>query len=465
MLLGGPNRAMYRPLQRIVHLSRQAAKPRAVGASGVVIGFAGLIVIGTALLSLPIARQPGTDWSLVESLFTAVSAVTVTGLTVVDTGTHWSRLGQEVILALIQAGGLGIMTASMLILIVLRRPVSFRDRFELAELSRAAHIRNVYGLVLLTVAVTAVLESLGALAIGFELGTFSGNHAAWWPSTFVAISAFNNAGFDVFSGQAGLVPFARTPVLLAFIEILVITGGVGVLVIIDVATKRHWRSLTLNTKVVLAAYLVLLVLGFVGILGAEFGNPRTLGPLSLPDRFSNAFFHSVMARTAGFNTLNVAAYQEGTLFLTMLLMFIGGAAGSTAGGIKVSTAAIVLLATWSGIRGQDKASGFGRRIGNVLVYRALAVVSLSMLTVAAATMVLTISEGVEFKRILFEVISAFGTVGLSTGITPTLSIVGKITIIGVMFVGRLGPLSLAYFLAERAREPAYELPEGHITVG
>lgn len=454
---------MYRPLAGVVLLGKQVATPPStIGVSGVALGFAVLIVLGTVVLSLPMSRAPGQGWDLLDALFTATSAVCVTGLVVVDTGTHWSPLGQAVILGLIQ---LGVMTASMFILIILRRPISFRDRFELREAAQPGNIRSVAGILWATVLLSVILEMLGAAALWYRLGGLEGNHEALWFGVFHSVSAFNNAGFDLTGNFASLTPFNGDPAILLIVAALVILGGLGALVLIDLLNKRSWKALATHSKIVLCTSGILLAVGFAGILGAEYTNANTLGALGLVDKLTNAFFHSAVARTAGFATLDMGQLNDETQFLYMALMYIGGASGSTAGGIKVTTLAVLVLATLTSIRGYEHASAFGARIGHRLVYRALAMATLALAVVFVATMVLMVTEHFLFRQMLFEVVSAFATVGVTTGITPDLSVAGKLTIIIVMYLGRLGPLTLAYALAQRAREPSYQFPERDVGIG
>ncbi|HLF04673.1 MAG TPA: potassium transporter TrkG, partial [Dehalococcoidia bacterium] len=279
----------------VVLLGKQVATPPAtIGVSGIALGFAVLIVLGTVALSLPMSRAAGQRWDLLDAFFTATSAVCVTGLVVVDTATHWSTVGQGVILGLIQLGGLGVMTASMFILIILRRPISFRDRFELREASRPGNIRSVAGLLWATVLLTVVLEALGAAALWYRLGGLEGNPEALWFGVFHAISAFNNAGFDLTGNFASLAPFSGETVILLILALLAILGGFGALVLIDLLTKRSWKRLAPNSKMVLCTSGILLAVGFAGILFAEFANDNTLGALGLVDRLTNAFFHSAV---------------------------------------------------------------------------------------------------------------------------------------------------------------------------
>jgi trk system potassium uptake protein TrkH len=449
-----------------VDLAQHAvASPRTIGINGVALGFAILILLGAALLSLPAARAPGYEWHFLDTLFTATSAVCVVGLVVVDTAGHWSTFGQGVILAMIQLGGLGVMIASVFILIVLRRPISFRDRFEISEISRAGGIRSVAGFIWATVLLTILFELLGAAALWYRLRGAHGEDDALWKGLFYSVSAFNNAGFDLVPRFVGMAAYNRDPVVLMIMALLVVFGGLGALVLMDLLSKRSWKALSQHSRLVLVASAGLLALGFFGILVTEFSNPATMGRMDLADKVVNALFHSVISRTAGFDSLHVSGFRDETQFLVMALMYIGGATGSTAGGIKVTTLAVLVLAMVAAVQGYEHASGFGARFPHRLVYRALSVATLALLVIFVATLVLTITEAFRFSQVLFEVVSAFATVGLSTGITPDLSVVGKATIIVVMYLGRLGPLTLVYALAQRAREPSYSLPEREIGIG
>ncbi len=449
-----------------MELGRQAiTPPRTIGVHGVAWGFAGLILLGAILLSTPWALAPGARWDILTAFFTATSAVCVVGLTVVSTGTHWSPFGQAVILALVQLGGLGVMIASMFILLILRRPISFRDRFEMREVSRAGGIRSVGGFIWATVLLTLAFEALGAAALWYRMGGLDGNPSAIWFGVFHSVSAFNNAGFDLMPNFIGMAQYARDPLVLTALALLAVLGGLGALVLMDLVSKRSWNGLSQNSRLVLTISGALLILGFAGILVTEFTNPATLGGMGLVDKMVNAMFHSVVARTAGFDSLHVGNLKDETQFLLMGLMYIGGASGSTAGGIKITTMAVLVLATLAAVQGYEHASAFGARFGHRLVYRALSVAVLSLLVIFVATFVLTITETVLFREALFEVVSAFATVGLTTGITPDLSMTGKVIIILVMYVGRLGPLTLAYVLAQRVREPSYQLPERDIGIG
>ncbi len=456
----------WRPAARVVRVKgRHKGSPWTIGVSGVVFGFMALILAGTVLLSLPASRIPGQPLNILDSFFTSTSAVCLVGLVVRDTATYWSTFGEGVILALIQLSGLGIMISTTLILVILRRPVSFRDTFDIYELSSKGGIRRVSNLVWLTLFVTFFLELLGAVALWFRFRHVYPDADAWWSAAFHSVSAFNNAGFDITGKFSSLMPFSHDPVLLGVIALLIVAGGISVLVLADMAVKRSWRKLTPNSRIVLLGTLVLLVIGFGGFLLSEYGNSKTLGSFSTQDKLSNSLFQSVTTRTAGFNSIPIADMEDQGLFLSMALMFIGAATGSTAGGIKIGTFAVLVLSTWAAVKGYRHASAFGWRFSHRLVYRALAIAALSAAVIFLGTLVLTITEEFAFSHLLFEVVSAFGTVGLTAGVTPDLSIVGKLTIIVIMFIGRLGPLTLAYVLAQSARERSYDLPENDIAIG
>jgi len=422
----------------------------------IVVGFAGLIAAGTVLLSLPFATASGAWTSPVTALFTATSAVCVTGLVVVDTATHWSPFGQVVIYLLIQLGGFGIATSSTLLLVLaIGRRTGLRDRLLVAESTGLADLGSIVPLLRRIALFTIAAQAIGAavlfvnrLAAGAD--PLSG---AWW-SVFHAASALNNAGFDVTGDFRSLTGYAEDPVVLGTIGCLIVVGGLGYAILADVGAKRRWRRMALETKVVLASSLVLLVGGalFVGL--AEWSNPATLGGLPPGSRVLNATFLSVTARTAGFNSVDTAVLLPHTLFLVMGLMFVGGASGSTAGGIKVNSVGVILVAVTSVARGSPSATAFGRRIPHEVVYRALAVATLGAVIVFGGTLAVEVTTDRELVSVLFEAVSAFGTVGLSMGITPELPDPALVVLTVVMFAGRLGPLTLVLALAARARPVA-----------
>jgi len=432
--------------------------------------FAVLISVGTLLLMLPPAAADGEATRFVDALFTATSAACVTGLVVVDTANHWSPFGQVVIMMLIQFGGFGIMAGSTLLLFLFLRRTTLRDRVLVQESLGGMQLGTVTTLVKRIAIFTIVCELIGAviLSIAFMAGPEAGPRwhplGIWW-GIFHAISAFNNAGFDLTGGFQSLIPFRDDWVVLLTHGILLVLGGLGFAIVGDAIVMRRWSRMALETKLVISTTLALLVGGTVLIGLIEWSNPLTLGAMPAEQRVLNAFFESATLRTAGFTALDTGALVESTLFVVMALMFIGGASGSTAGGIKVNTFAVLLIAIASTVKGEPSATAFGRRIKHAIVYRALAVLILSIGFVFLVGLGLTLTTDATFVQTLFEAVSAFGTVGASTGITPELSDPARLITSVAMFVGRLGPLTLVLALAARAHPVSYRPAVETVRIG
>lgn len=446
---------------------RRHLRPPMPAALVLVYGFAVMIAIGTVLLLLPIANQAREVTPFLTALFTATSAVCVTGLAVVDTGTYWSGFGQVVILLLVQAGGFGFMTSSTLLLfLAVGRRTRLRDRVLMQEASGTTELGSVVPLVRRVALFTLTLEAAGALilTIGFVLHGEASSRSVWW-GIFHSVSAFNNAGFDLMGDFRSLSAFAEAWPILATLGTLVVFGGLGFAIVGDVTGKRSWVRLALETKVVLLTTLALLVGGAVLVGFLEWNNPATLGSMPPPARVLNALFESVTLRTAGYTTVDTGALHESTLFLAMALMFIGTASGSAGGGIKVNTFAILLIAIASTARGFPSAIAFGRRVPHAVVYRAISVALLSIAFVFVTAFGLEIVGRATFVASLFEAVSAFGTVGLTTGITPGLGASAQLLLVVAMFVGRLGPLTLALALAARERRISYRPAVETIRIG
>ncbi len=458
-----PQQFTVRPPRRL----RKAPSP----AVSLLVLFVVLISVGTLLLMLPIAAADGQATRFVDALFTSTSAVCVTGLVVFDTATHWSPFGQVVILLLIQLGGFGIMAGSTLLLFLfLRRRTSLRDRILVNESLGGLELGTVTQLVTRIAIFTIVCEVAGAivLSIAFMAGPEAGPPwhpmGVWW-GIFHSVSAFNNAGFDLTGGFQSLLPFRDDWIVLLGHGVLLMLGGLGFAIVGDAMIKRRWSRLALETKLVLVATAGLLVLGTVLIGFTEWNNPATLGALPSEQRLLNAFFEAATLRTAGFTALDTGAFVESTLFVVMALMFIGGASGSTAGGIKVNTFAVLVIAIASTVRGEPSATAFGRRIKHAIVYRALAVTMLSIAFVFLIGLGLTLTTDASFLDTLFEAISAFGTVGATTGITPELTDPARLIAAFGMFVGRLGPLTLVLALAARAHRVSYRPAVESVRIG
>ena len=440
-------------------------------AASLLILFTVLITVGSGLLMLPIATNDGSATRFIDALFTATSAACVTGLTVLDTATHWSPFGQVVILLLIQVGGFGIMAGSTLLLFLfIRRRTTLRDRVLVQESLGGLHLGSVTSLVKRIAIFTIVCEVIGAivLSIAFTSGPEAGPPGdplgIWW-GVFHSISAFNNAGFDLTGDFRSLTPFVDDWIVLLTIGTLLTAGGLGFAIVGDAIGRRRWGRMALETKLVLLTTGSLLIGGAALIGFTEWSNAATLGALPAEQRLLNAFFESATLRTAGFTALDTGAFAEATLFVVMALMFIGGASGSTAGGIKVNTFSVLLIAIASTVRGQPSAQAFGRRIQHAIVYRALAVALLSVAFVFAIGLGLTLTTDATFVQTLFEAVSAFGTVGATTGITPDLSDPARLITSFAMFVGRLGPLTLVLALAARARPMPYRPAVESVRIG
>ena len=428
-------------------------------------GFAGMIILGTILLMMPFAAESGKFTSPINAFFTATSSVCVTGLTVVDTADYWNTFGEIIILLLIQFGGFGYMAVTTFFLVALGRKISIREKLLVGESIGLTQPGDVRGLVRNLVLFTLMLEIFGAAILFSQFYSVYPLSEAIWKSIFHAVSAFNNAGFDLMGSYRSLSEYNSNPVILLTIAGLVIIGGLSFLVIQDIYRSRKTMRLAVDTKMVLTVSGILLVFGTIIIIAAESINPGTLGSFSFPDKILNSFFHNVVSRTAGFYTFDIGSMAPYALFFTMLFMFIGGASGSTAGGIKVGTFGIVFATVLSAIRGKEHPSAFGREFMESQIYRALAVVMLSVGLLVIVVFFLTLIEDFDFLPLAFESVSAFGTVGLSTGITPNLSVIGKILIALTMFIGRLGPLTLTLTMVKSQKITILRYPKEIIRIG
>lgn len=432
-----------------------------------VLGFALTILLGAILLNLPIATQSGKSVGLVNAIFTSTSAVCVTGLAVVDTGTYWSVFGQSVILLLIQIGGLGFMTMGTSIAIILGKKISLRNRLIIQEALNQFSISGVVRLTKYIVMTTLGIEAVGALLLSFRFVPEFGWAKGIFFSIFHSISAFCNAGFDLIGNGQSFMPYVGDVLINFTLMTLLILGGLGFVVMIDVAKKKRFRDFSLHTKFALSMTAILLIVSFLMFFVFEFNNPATLGNLSGKDKVLGAMFQAATPRTAGFNTLPTGELNNSSKFWTTVLMFIGGSPGSTAGGVKTTTIGLVLLTVLTVIRGKEDTEIFNRRIKQESIMRAVAILMISLSIVIFVTLMLTITEpGLAFSDIFFESVSAFGTVGLSTGITGSLSVAGKLIVAMTMFFGRVGPLTIVFALAQRNRKKALiRYPSGKIMIG
>jgi len=430
-----------------------------------VLGFLCLIAVGTFLLMLPISTQDRHHLSLIDALFEATSAVCVTGLVVVDTKTTFTLFGQTVLMLLIQIGGLGFMTFGILIALSLKKSIGMKERLVIQASLNQLTIGGMVKLVKFVLIFTFIVEGLGALLLTARWESDFGLGKAMYYGLFHSISAFNNAGFDLMGNYSSMTNFAGDPMVVLTLTSLVIIGGIGFFVIYDILNKKSFRKFSLHTKIALYMTIFLILFGTISILALEYNNPGTMGELSLKDKLLAAYFHGVVPRTAGFNSLDMTEFTLSTQFITMMLMFIGGGSGGTAGGIKVTTFALVLLAVWFVIRKKDNVNIMSRRISNELIYRAFSITVYSIGIIFFTLFILTITEDATLNVLSFEVISAFGTVGMSLGLTPELSPIGKVLISFLMFIGRVGPLTLAFALAKEHNKEPFKYVKEDIMIG
>lgn len=431
-----------------------------------VLGFAIVILIGTCLLTLPIATADGNGLSFLDALFTATSATCVTGLVVVDTGSTFSTFGELVILSLIQVGGLGFMTFATLFFMLLGKKISLKERLLLKEAFNNVTTAGIVKLARRILIFTAVIELIGAIILAIRFSFDMPVGTAIYFGFFHSISNFNNAGFDLMGEFRSLTGYVDDPTVVLTICSLITLGGLGFIVMNELYEYRDTRMLSVNTKVVLITTLILTLGATILIFLFEYGNEKTIGPLSFLGKTLGALFQAVTPRTAGANTLPIADLTHPTLFLTILLMFIGGGSGSTAGGIKITTFAVLMATVWAQLKGNEDIVLFKRRIVIETILKALTVATSGALIVTIITFLLSITEhGQNFIVYLFEASSAFGTVGLSMGLTPELSPIGRFLIIFTMFAGRLGPLTLAFAITKRRKQEAFKYIKGNIMIG
>ncbi|MFP7201520.1 TrkH family potassium uptake protein [Lysinibacillus halotolerans] len=431
-----------------------------------VLGFVILILFGALLLNLPIATETGESLPFLDALFTATSAACVTGLVVVDTGDTFSVFGELVILFLIQIGGLGFMTFATFLFTLLGKKISLKERLLLKEAFNATSTAGMVKLVKRILIFTLVTEFIGAVILAIRFSLDMPISKAIYFGFFHSISIFNNAGFDLMGQFKSLTDYVDDPFVVITICSLIIIGGLGFIVINELYEYRETKTLSVHTKVVLTTTFTLIVGAAILIFLFEFSNEKTLGPLSTTGKTLGALFHSVTPRTAGANTLSMGDLTHATLFLTIILMFIGGGSGSTAGGIKVSTFTVLIATAISQLKGKEDVTLFKRRIVIENILKAFTVAMCGMIIVVLVTFLLSITDkGHVFIMYLFKATSAFGTVGLSMGLTPELSSVGRILIILTMFAGRLGPLTIGFALTKKRKQEAYHHPKGNIMIG
>ena len=451
--------------------SSGAPMPRRLSPAQIlVLGFAGLIAGGALLLSLPWSSASGDSVGLVDAAFTSTSAVCVTGLIVRDTPVEFSLLGQFIIMGLVQAGGLGYMTLSTIFAVLIGKRLTYKERLTLQEALNIDTREGLVRFVLSVARMTLVFEGLGALILAIRWSSELGIGRATYFGVFHAVSAFNNAGFSLFSDN--LMGYRGDFTVNLVISTLIICGGLGFFVLREIRSYRSYDRWSLHTKLVLAFTGGLLASGTVLIFLLERWNPRTLGPLGWGEAALAAYFQAVTPRTAGFNTIAIGDMSQAALFVLIVLMFIGASPGSTGGGVKTTTFGVTLMALWATVRGDEEADAFGRRIPAEVVSRAFFISLIAFLWVAMLGLVLLIVEQGDLLPTLFETTSAFGTVGLSMGrpgsvlsLAGHYSEAGKLLLALMMYLGRVGPLTVAIALAARRARPRLRHPEGRVFIG
>ncbi|MGL4731826.1 MAG: TrkH family potassium uptake protein [Clostridium sp.] len=433
-------------------------------------GYAGIIFLGGVLLSLPIATNDGTSTPFIDSVFTSTSAVCVTGLVTVDTGTHWSYFGKTVIICLIQIGGLGFMAFATMLSLLIGKKITLKQRLIMQESMNSTSLQGIVKLAKYILIFTFAVEGLGALLLSTQFIPEFGPGKGIYYSIFHSISAFCNAGFDLMGNYNSLVNYGGNVVIICTISALIVIGGLGFFVWDEIYNYRNRKRLSLHSKLVISMSLALIVGGTILFFIFEYSNPETMKNMGLKERTLASFFASVSPRTAGFNSISLTGLTIPSVFLTIILMFIGGSPGSTAGGLKTSTAGILYMTVKSVISGREDTEIFKKRINKDMVYKSFAIMIIALGLVITVTVLLAItqsSSGEPFESYIFEATSAFGTVGLTMGLTQKLNTIGKIIVALTMYAGRVGPLTLvlAISMKKKSKKLSIKYPEDKILVG
>ncbi|WP_158735989.1 TrkH family potassium uptake protein [Alteribacillus sp. YIM 98480] len=437
--------------QKVVHIS----PPQFLALS-----FAVIILLGTLLLKLPFATTAPLLW--IDALFTAASATTVTGLVVVDTGGTFTVFGQVVIMVLIQIGGLGLMTFAVLIFIIFGKKIGLKQRLIVQEALNATSIGGLIRLIRTLSIFALFIEGIASLILAIQWVPEYGWAFGLYTSLFHAVSAFNNAGFSLWDDS--LTQYVGHPLINIVISVCFIIGGIGFTVIADLAGKRKFKNLSLHSKLMITGTFTVNIIVMLCFFLLEFNNSASIGNLPLNEKMWASYFQAVTPRTAGFNSVEIGELRQDTIMIMILLMFIGAGSGSTGSGIKLTTFLVMVLACIAFLKGQEEPVVFKRAIRQHTILRALSIIVISLLFIFMSLFVLLLTEKVPFLIVLFEAVSAFGTVGLSMGLTPELTDIGKQIIILMMFIGRVGPLTLAFTIAKPKRS-AIRYPADDIFTG
>lgn len=430
------------------------------------LGFILVILVGALILTLPISTTSGESTNFLDALFTATSAVCVTGLVVVDTGTHWNMFGQTVIMILIEIGGLGFMSFTTLIAIILGKKITLRERLILQDAMNTFNIQGLVKMVKYVLVFTVSVQFFGALLFSTQFIPEYGLGRGAFYSIFHSISAFCNAGFDIFGNFSSLTSYNSNGVVILVASALIIIGGLGFTVWSELYSSKSLKRVSLHSKMVILMTTMLVLGGTVLMFLFENKNVNTIANMSFMDKLMNSFFASVTPRTAGFNSIPTDGMTTAGQFLTIILMFIGGSPGSTAGGIKTTTIGILIVTIVCVIQGREDSEVFKRRFSKDLVYRAFTLIFIGLSLVIVVTMLLSYTEkGASFIALFYETVSALGTAGLTLGLTSELSTIGKVLIMFMMYLGRVGPLTVVLSITRKKINSGIKYPEGKILIG
>ncbi len=435
----------------------------------IIFGFLLIILIGTAFLALPFSSKNGETVGFMPAFFTSVSAVCVTGLSIVDLTTTFNPFGHVIILLLVQVGGLGFMIISSSIYLMLGRKISLKNKIHLIDETAEYDMTDLRTLVSKIVIMTLIVEGLGIILLSIAFAKYFPAGVSVWYGIFHSVMAFCNAGFDIIPSSESYMPFYSDPFFLLVNAVLIILGGIGFIAINDIWKNKRLRKCRLQTKVVFGVTAIIIVLSTVLYWLFEHNNPQTLGGMNAADGVLNAFFHAVSSRTAGFNAFSARDLSQSSVALNIVLMFIGASPGSTGGGIKTTTVFILVAVIVSTVRQKKQIVVGKRQIGKVSISKAASVIMLALTVMVISLLLLTISDGGNFtnQQLLFEQVSAYSTCGLSIGVTPGLSVWGQLIIILNMYLGRIGVLTFFLAFSDKERKAdatAIKYPEANISI-
>lgn len=434
------------------------------------IGFASVIFTGATLLSMPFSSVSGQFTNFLDTLFTSTSAVCVTGLVTLDTGTYWTMTGKTIIMLLIEIGGLGFMALSTTFALILRKKITLRDRLVMQEAYNTFTLQGIINHVRYMLLFTVVVQMVAALILMTQFIPMVGISMGIYYGIFHAISAFCNAGFDLLGGFTSVTVINDNKIVLLTLANLINIGGLGYLVwrelLGTLKNKKKLKNLSLHSKVVITISLIFVIGGTLSFLIFEWNNPATMKDMTFGNKLVNSYFSATTPRTAGFNSISNSGMSPASKLITMVYMFIGGSPGGTAGGVKTTTFGIVIFTLIAVLKGRDDVEVYKRKLSQRTVYKAIAVFIMGLTIVSLGVMILSINEvGATFEQIVYEVLSAFGTVGLTMGITPSLAGVSKMTLIIIMFMGRVGPITVMLALSNHHEKANIKYPEGKLLIG